>query len=406
MSRFGVSYWHDRLSRSRRPSYPRYRGQTETDVVVIGCGLAGAASAYAFASAGIKVIVLEAGRLGSGATLGSVGLIREDFDSSFQTATASLGLRSSRLMWHTLRRAGLDFAATLRRLRIRCDLVPQDLLTMALRDPEAVKKFRREYQARREAGVEGTWLTPLALRREAAIEAGGAIKTHGAGLDPYRACLGLTAAASSRGAAIYEQSLAKKFRAGRKTIDVLTESGWIRARAAIVTSLGAPGLQGLKRHLRPRHGYVVLTERLPAAVRREVGARGAALRDSADPPHVLRWIDGERAMFAGGEQPPVPPRAAEKVLVQRAGQLMYELSTIYPAISGARAEWSWTTTFEDTVDGLPYIGLHRNFPRQLFALGAARHGAGAAWLAARVLLREFQGAPSRGDEQLGFARIL
>ena len=85
---------------------------------------------------------------------------------------------------------------------------------------------------------------------------------------------------------------------------------------------------------------------------------------------------------------------------------MYELSTIYPAISGARAEWSWTTAFEDTVDGLPFIGLHRNFPRQLFALGAGRHGAGTAWLAARVLLRQFQGDPARGDEQLGFARIL
>jgi glycine/D-amino acid oxidase-like deaminating enzyme len=406
MSRSGASFWHDRLSRSRRPSYPRYRGHTETDVVVIGCGLGGAASAYAFAAAGIKVIVLEADRVGFGATVGSVGLIREDFDSSFQAATASLGLRSSRLLWQTMRRAGLDFAATLRRLGIRCDSIPQDLFSLAPRDPESAKRFRREYQARREAGIEGTWLTPVALKREAAIEAPGAIKTHGGGLDPYRACLGLTAAAAARGAGIHEQSRAKKFGAGRKTIDVLTESGSIRARAAIVTSPGAPGLQGLKRHLRPRHGYVVLTERLPAAVRRELGSRGAALRDAADPPHVLRWIDGERAMFAGGEQPPVPARAQEKVLVQRAGQLMYELSTIYPAISGARAEWSWTTAFEDTVDGLPYIGLHRNFPRQLFALGAARHGAGAAWLAARVLLRQFQGDPARGDEHLSFARIL
>ena len=406
MSRSGVSYWHDRLSRSRRPSYPRYRGQSETDVVVIGSGLVGAACAYAFASAGVKVIVLEEGRIGAGATVGSVGVIREDFDTSFQLASTNLGLRSSRLIWQTMRRASLDFGATLRRLRVRCDLAPEDLLTLAPRDPDAVKKFRRDYQARRDAGLECTWLTPLALRRELAVEAAGAIKTHGGGLDPYRACLGLAAAAAARGAAIFEQSPAKKFRAGRKLIDIVTESGGIRAKAAVVTTPDAPGLQGLKRHLRPRHGYVVLTERLPAAVRRELGSRKTALRDSTDPPHVLRWIDGERALFAGGEQPPVPPRLAEKVLVQRTGQLMYELSTIYPAISGARAEWSWTTRFDDTVDGLPYIGLHRNFPRQLFALGAGRHGAGAAWLAARVLLRQFQGEPARGDEQLGFARIL
>jgi glycine/D-amino acid oxidase-like deaminating enzyme len=121
---------------------------------------------------------------------------------------------------------------------------------------------------------------------------------------------------------------------------------------------------------------------------------------------VLRWIDGDRILFAGAEQLPVPVRAADKVLVQRGGQLMYELSTIYPPVSGTLAEWPWAAPFEDTVDGLPYIGLHRNFPRQLFALGHGRHGAGVAWLAARVLLRQFLNEPAPGDEYLGFARIL
>ena len=67
----------------------------------------------------------------------------------------------------------------------------------------------------------------------------------------------------------------------------------------------------------------------------------------------------------------------EKTLVQRSGQLMYQLSTIYPAISGALPEWSWDLAHDSTSDSLPYIGLHRNFPRHLFALGHGRHHAGA-----------------------------
>jgi glycine/D-amino acid oxidase-like deaminating enzyme len=55
---------------------------------------------------------------------------------------------------------------------------------------------------------------------------------------------------------------------------------------------------------------------------------------------------------------------------------------------------------------LPYIGPHRNFPRHLFALGLGRHGAGASWLAARVLLRQFAGKPAKGDDHFGFPRIL
>ena len=99
-------------------------------------------------------------------------------------------------------------------------------------------------------------------------------------------------------------------------------------------------------------------------------------------------------------------RAIDKMLVQRSGQLMYELSTLYPPISGARPELCWDLAYDGTVDGLPFVGLHRNFPRHLFALGHGRHGAGVAWLAARLLLRQFKGAEDKGDELFGFSRIL
>jgi glycine/D-amino acid oxidase-like deaminating enzyme len=406
MSRPGASYWHDSFPRSRRPAYPRHRGQLETDVVIVGGGLTGCACAVSFAAAGIKVVVLEADRVGGGATQGSAGLIREDFDSSFHQSSATLGLARTRSMWQAMRRASLDFAAALRRLRIRCDLAPQDLQALAPRDPAAVKLLRREYRDRREAGFDHTWMTSAAVSRLAGVDAGGAIRTHAMSLDPYRACVGLAAAATARGVLIFEHSGARKFRPGRKLIEVITESGTIRAATALVTTSGAPGLQSLRRHLRSRHTYTVVTERLPAAVRRQLGPRTVALRDASTPPHLLRWIDGERVLFTGAEQPLVPSRAAEKVLVQRTGQLMYELSTIYPPVSGARAEWAWATALDDTVDGLPYIGAHRNFPRQLFSLGHGRHGDGVAWLAARVLLRQVLDEPAKGDEHLGFTRIL
>src|SRR4029077_17354237 len=104
--------------------------------------------------------------------------------------------------------------------------------------------------------------------------------------------------------------------------------------------------------------------------------------------------------------PPVAERAREKLLVPRANELMYELSTLYPAISGLPAEWAWEFVHYGSPDGLPVVGPHRNFPRHLFALGQGRHGAGAAWLAARVLLREFLGEANKGDELFGFGRVL
>ncbi len=63
---FGVSYWIDRLPR-RRPSYTRYRGQTDVGVAIIGGGMAGCATAYALSTAGVRVCLFEADRIGQGA---------------------------------------------------------------------------------------------------------------------------------------------------------------------------------------------------------------------------------------------------------------------------------------------------------------------------------------------------
>jgi gamma-glutamylputrescine oxidase len=401
-----VPYWLDSVPRARRPSYPRFRGELDTDVVIIGGGLTGCACALTFAAAGVKVLLLEAEAIGQGATARSSGLVREDFDASFRQTVSTHGLAAARILWEGFRRASLDCAATLRRLHVRCDLATEDLFSFAPRGQESAAALKREYQARRAAGLRHSWTTPAVLARETALESGGAIRTRGARLDPYRACLSVAAAAAARRAAIYEHSRVGRVRAGRKQVEVTTDGGVVRAQAVIIaTSAPLRDLRALRRHLEPQLGYALVTEPLPAAVRRLVGRRAGALRQDSVPPHLLRWL-GDRAFFSGADQPELPARLREKALVQRTGQLMYELSLLYPAISGLAAAWSWDVTHYQTADSLPFAGTHRNFPRHLFGLGGHRHGAAFAWLAARLLLRSFQGLPAKGDDLFGFARIL
>lgn len=398
--------WLDRVPKSRRPAHPRLRGEIDTSVVIVGGGLTGAACAASFAAAGVRVAVLEADRIGAGATAASPGLVREDFDGSFQQTASAHGLRAARTLWQGMRRASLDFATALRRAEVRSELVPQDLLICAP-DAAGTKQLRREYQARRDAGLDHSWLTAGALQRASSTGFSGAIRTRGFGIDPFRACLGLAAAAAGRGAVLFERSPVTRIHARAKLVEVSTASGIVRAEAVVIAT-GAPlgDLRALRRHFRREQGYAVVTEPLRAAVRRELGKRDAALRDSHHPPHFLRWLKDDRVLFAGADQEPIAERSLPKALVQRTGQLMYELSLIYPAISGAQPEWAWAYEHESSADGLPLIGVHRNFPRHLFALGHGRHGAATAWLAARILLRLYRGEPERGDELFGFGRIL
>ena len=396
--------WLERFPKSKRPAYPRWRGDAETGVVVIGGGLTGCSTAYALSQAGVAVILLEAERLGAGSTSASSGLIREDFDASFQATTRAHGLRTARTLWTGARRASLDFAAALRRLSIRCDLDPIALLQVSLRDGTTLK---REQDARRGASLDHTWQTPAAARRATGLDTDGAIAGRGFTCDPFKACLGLAAAAAARKARIFEQSPVTRIRDRRRSIEITTATGTIHAESAIVaTSARLTDLRALRRHLTPFHRYTVVTDPLDTVVRKAIGPPAAVVQDDDAPSHLVQWLKDGRVMVTGADQPAVAPRTLPQALTQRTGQLMYELSLLYPPISGTLPAWSWAQPYDATVDGLPYLGPHRNFPRHFFALGDARHGPGASWLASRLAMRWVTGRPEKGDEAFGFGRVL
>src|SRR5436190_282523 len=152
MTRYGRSPWIDRFPDSRVPAYPRHRGDFDADVVIIGGGLTGCATAYAFAGAGVKVVLIEAGQIGRGGAGHSAGWIADDPGVPFTDAVKAVGLRGARLAWQSWRRAALDFTALIRRLNLKCDLEARPTITMAM-TPAQITSFKREQKARRDAGL-------------------------------------------------------------------------------------------------------------------------------------------------------------------------------------------------------------------------------------------------------------
>jgi glycine/D-amino acid oxidase-like deaminating enzyme len=392
-----------KFPRSRIPSYPSHRGPLTLDVVIVGGGLTGCATALAFAAAGIKVALFEADRIGRGSGGSSAGWIGDTPGVSFMDAEKLLGRRTARLAWHSWRRAALDMAALIRRLDIKCQLEPRNSLLVAT-TPDQMTRMTREHKLRKEAGLEASSLNARAVVEESGLIAGAAIRSRdGATIDPYRATLGLAAAAAAKGAMIFEKTPVSGIEFTRKTADVITGGGVIRAkRIVIATGRPTPLFKALVRHFWFHASYFALTDPVPAAIRRALGKREAVVRDSAVPPHLVRWVGGDRLLVSGADGVDVPARLREKTIVQRTGQLMYELSTLYPDISGIMPAYGWEAVYARSTDGLPFIGPHRNFPHQLFAFGDATHSVTGSYLASRVLLRHYLGALEPADEVFGF----
>jgi len=365
------------------------------------------ATAYALAAAGVKVVLFEADRIGRGSAGGSGGWIADDPGVPFADVQRALGLRAARRAWQAWRRSALDFTALIRRLGVKCDLEPRPTVTVAL-TPEQSVRFKRDQKARREAGIDAPSVNARAIAAEIAIQGTGGIRTRdSATLDPYRAAMGIAAAAASRGCSLFERSPVRRITFGRKNAEVHTAGGRIRTRRVVIAT-GVPTslFKALARHFWFESTFLALTDRVPAKIRQSLGKRAAVVRDAASPPHIVRWVDDEQLLVMGADSQTPPRQQREKTIVQRTGQLMYELSTLYPDMSGIMPAFGWEAPYVRTEDGLPYIGPHRNFPHHLFAFGGASHSVTSAYLASRILLRHVLDDVDPADEVFGFARAL
>jgi glycine/D-amino acid oxidase-like deaminating enzyme len=412
-TKYGVSPWADQFPSKRRLDLPRFNsaaaralGGATVPVVVVGGGLAGCCTAYALANAGVKVILIEADRIAQiGASRGP-GVLQGEASVSFRELEARAGRRAARAMFDASRRAVLDLASTVRRLGIKADLETHDALRVTPPFSTEEKLLAREGNLRREAGLDAVPLKGIVASRDSGIErVSGGVRFHDWGqADPYRLAIGFAKAALDRGARMFERSAVRRIKVKRKTIEVQAEDGVIATEMVIICTGEATDLfRSLKRHVHAGERYAVLTERLPAAVRKQLAARARVIADTAVPAHLIRWTNDDRLLIAGGDQPRTPERGRDRILVQRTGQLMYELLRLYPPISGLMPEYGWDVPIATTADGAMYAGPHRNYPRHLFAW-ATRHDPAQAFLASRILLRHVLDEAGKDDAYFAFTR--
>jgi glycine/D-amino acid oxidase-like deaminating enzyme len=405
MPGYGALYWAERTPASKRSRYPACRGELTADVVVVGGGLTGAIAACVLARGGLDVVVVEADRVASAGTAAGLGAVIAQPSASFVATTEAMGLRAARTAWKETRTSALDLASAVKRWRLRCDLEPAPLVVNAP-NRDVAAALRKEQASRKAGGIATAWQTPAAIGAAIGTDTGGALKlTESITIDPVRATIGFLRAAEQAGARIFEKSTVKRTKFTRTSATVVLADAVIETRGVYVAT-GRPGalFPQLRRHVREFETYAVVTEPLTGPMKRQTGQRGVILTEAPDTAHWLRWLKDDRAFFVGAPGPVVSPRLRDKVLVQRTGQLMYELSLRYPVISGLPAKWSWTLPVATTVDGLPWIGPHRNHPFHFFALALGLHGEAFAWFAAKSALRHFTDKARREDDVFAFTR--
>jgi glycine/D-amino acid oxidase-like deaminating enzyme len=390
------------LSGVGAPSLLRYaalKNRLEADVAIVGGGLTGALVAHTFAEAGASVVLLEAARVGRGSTAASSALLLQEPDHGMVQLAERYGRATSRRLWQSSRKAVRDFIALLMRLRIPCELVERDTIYYAT-DAAAVERLRREFGFRTRAGFKAEWLGPGAIREATAIAARAAIRTSGsAQLNPYRACLGLA------GARIFEGSPVRRITQTRDGVRVHTASGRVDAKRVVVaTGYATARFRPLAGRFRMYRTYVLASPPLSPSERQEVGLGDVMVWDTERPYHYARWTADHRLLMGGEDRPVEPGQRRGAQFVRATADLRRHFESLLPALADIPTEDAWEGLFALTPDSLPYIGPHRRYPRHLFALGYGGNGMTFSFLAARMLLEQWQGVRAADHRLFGFGR--
>ena len=397
--------WLGRDARARAVRFPSLRRDLEVDIAVIGGGITGAALAWRFADAGLRVAVVEGWRIGKGSTAASTALLMQEPDTDLAELTRRYGRVRAHRIWQLCLEATQDLVATLKRLRIECDLVHRDSVYYATGAAEA-RRLKAEHRWRTHAGTDASWLEADVLRRVVGFDAEGAIRTRGnAQADPFKAGVGLMRAAAAAGARVYEQSPVRQIQPSARGVTLRTPRGTIRAdRVVIATGYATPYFKPLHARFKMFNTYVVATRPLTPAQRRRIGLRAVMLWDMGRPYHYARWTPDHRLILGGQDRPAVPERLRERAFDEGTRGVVEHFARLYPGLEDVAIDCRWEGLFATTPDGLPYIGPHRHYPRQLFALGYGGNGMTVGFLASRLLLDWYRGDRSADHALFSFSR--
>jgi glycine/D-amino acid oxidase-like deaminating enzyme len=365
------------------------------DIAVIGGGITGVSVAWKFAQSGLRVALLEAGRLARGSTAASTALLMQESDSDFVELVERYGEPRALRIWHLSRRATRDMIRTLDELEISCGLSECDSVYLAAR-PAAVRKLRVEFDRRASAGLPGRWLDRSAMQQVTGLEAASGIRTRGNGqADPYRACLGLARAARREGARLFERSAVERIEVGHHDVKVITRHGSVRAgRVVVATGYATPFFKPLATNFRLMNTYVLATRPTTARERKAMGLDQVMLWDNSRPYYYARWTPDRRLLIGGGDRPYVTGRPRLRAFRERVTVVRRHFEKLWPALAEIDYEFAWEGLFATTPDGLPYIGEHPGYPRHLFALGYGGNGMTFGFLAAQLLLDRCGSRPS------------
>jgi len=366
------------------PTRPALQGEVRADVAVLGAGFTGLWAALVLARAGRRVVVLDAHRVGFGASGRNGGQVHSGYNKPLDWLEAKLGDTRARALWNLSEGAKdqlRDFCAAHAPEAAFRPGIAHGVYSAA--ELDEARAEADHIAARTGQTAEVMDADTFGALVKSPLYRGGILDHSGGHLNPLAYARALAREAEAAGAVIYEQSEVTGIEDGAQVV-LTTAGGRVTADHAIIAGNGyLPNiLPQVNARVMPINSFIAATEPLPDTWR-DMLAEDIAVADSRFVVNYYRFSEDRRFLFGGRESYSIGfPPDISTALVAR-------MTRLFPQLKGVAVTHVWGGSLGITVPRLPYLA--RLSPRMLSAAGFSGHGVALSGMAGRIMAEAVMG---------------
>ncbi|WP_413243508.1 NAD(P)/FAD-dependent oxidoreductase [Pseudomonas sp.] len=381
-------------SLNQETDYPTLKGVVNVDVVIIGGGFTGVASAVELAERGLKVAIVEAHKIGWGATGRNGGQVTGSLSGDAamtKQMRKTLGEEVDDFIWHLRWRGHAIIKSRVEKYAIACDLKHGHL--HAAMKPVHMHELEASYAEAVRHGMAGdvTLLDRAGVQSHLASDLYcGALKnTRNMHLHPLNLCIGEARAAASLGALIFEHSPVLDIVHGANPA-VVTAEGRINAKQVLLAGdvyhkLEAKKLKGL---IFPAMGGIVTTAPL-GELAEQLNPQDLAVYDCRFVLDYYRLTADKRLLFGGGCN--YSGRDSRDI----AAELRPGIEQTFPQLKGVAIDFQWSCAMGIVINRIPQLGkLSSNV---WYCQGYSGHGIATSHIMGEIMANALTGTLQQFD---------